>query len=270
MKKINLFAILSMVFAVSACFVSCDKDDEGDDGGVSPNGGKVVKEVAYYDGYDDGYKYTYTYSGDKVSKITYYYKDELEEIIDISGVYGKSNEMTIVSSSIDETTVKTNERGYISLMKWSDEGGDIETYFEYDSNDFLTKITFQEDDEYGDSYYEAIVLAYTDGNLVSAKLTHDKNEKEYYKTITFKTSPYENRNGVLNPSLEESVIGFLFHYAGLLGKPTKNLISSAQIQYTGDNETETIEYTYSFNSDGDIISSAWTEWSEDCKITYGY
>lgn len=267
MKKINLFAILAMVFAVSTFFVSCDKDDDD----VNSNKGKVVKEVAYNDGEDANYKYSYNYSGDKVNEISYYDEDKFVTTADISKIYGKSKESTL-SIGFFNIMIKTNEQEYMSSTKWSDGDEDIEAGYKYDSNGFLTKITYQGIDEDEDPYYAAMILTYTNGNLASVKLTYDKDEKEFFRTITFKTSSYENKNGILCPWLEMDIDdGFIFYYAGLLGKPTKNLIASAQIQYA-DGETKTIEYTYSFNSDGDVTSTTWpSEWSDsECKVTYGY
>lgn len=252
MKKYFLM-LLSMMFAATMCvgFVSCGDDDEDiANPNADSNGSSSSSEVA---GKFQGPKRVFgnnllnSYgSSSSLIELTYNSDDFVTELKGKSTSYKVSysdNQVIVTEQS------STNSRQYIFTIG---SNGFAESYtsskvggggnrdvvkFEYDSEGHLIKITATEDDD------RPWIGTFTwqDGNLIKA----NDNDSWSYKSQSYTYGSINNIAGLfVTPNTSGDIGDFYkerFHYIGLLGKGTKNLVKSYSKESRSGENTWTLD-----------------------------
>lgn len=237
MKK-NIFKCLSIFVMAVVCvgFASCGDDDEdvtpggssgGSDSGVEGKfqGPKRVfgdNLLRSYGSEANPWELTYN-SDDFVTKIkrgSYEYEVSYSDnqVIVIrkssSSSRGKQYIFTIGSNGFAES--------YTSSYTDGKEGKSALLKYEYDSDGHLTKITAKE----GDNRPWIGTFTWQDGNLIKA----NDNDSWSYKSQSYTYGSINNIAGLfVRPKTSGDIGDFyeeIFHYIGLLGKGTRNLVKS--------------------------------------------
>ena len=248
MNKFLKFAPYAFL-ACSALLVSCG--DDGDDSPVSPvnpvtpatpsadnvfTNGNIPASV-------DGASIALNDKG-QVTKID----DENRDITFEYGTFSRSEfydvKMTIQYKGRDEKAVlffQLNEMGFIShaLEDYIDSyGTDTQTYdFKYDAEGHMV-YAYCSDDE------ETYNITYTDGVLDKVVETEDDGDTRvttFHYTSAEVTTPYENKGNIMffdQWNIDLDRVGKAY-YAGLLGKPSKNL----PLGYTAKGKEGDSEYS---------------------------
>ncbi|HCC31856.1 MAG TPA: hypothetical protein DEQ03_17660, partial [Marinilabiliales bacterium] len=118
---------------VATAFVSCDKDDNGDDPIVVKASPIKTIGVVYTDGVEL-YEFFYHATTKKITEIKNYWNDELDKTITYD--YSVSGKLTITSGD-SETEYEVNEDGMVTKEVWSD---DEWAAYEYNTDGYLVKI----------------------------------------------------------------------------------------------------------------------------------
>ncbi|RHV87553.1 hypothetical protein DXA95_17000 [Odoribacter sp. OF09-27XD] len=224
MKKIFML----LVACVAMVFVSCSKDDDGDN--ETPFGGKQVSKITYKEASGEISSYV-TYEYDKSGRvITEAWREDGEN--DVYNYTYENDKITIVNKYDGDTytTVYTLVNGIITSSLATGEETEKTTYF-YNENDELIKAS---EDGYPYTY------TWTNGNIT--KQTYSGYDYEY----TY--SEKGNKTFAINNFTENMPNGILFSY-GYFGKSNKNLMSG-RTRGTYDIRT----YEYEFDGDGNITT----------------
>lgn len=244
MKKIKFFSgLLAIVLCI--VFTSCG-DDEGDGkngenagtGNVFPEGTKKLSSIE--DEYN--YKTTFNYDGNKLVTV----KDGTEQTITFT-YSGNTVVMKSVYRNETETyTLNIGSNGFITdgTVEYVEEDGskDRGSFTCKYNGDYL--IAIETTGEYG---YDNYKITWTDGNIT--KVVNEYKEDNYPAESRTYTSTYTTDANVAGLSFfEEAGVDVdeleYAYYAGLLGKPTKNLLKS-----NDDGDGYVFSYSYEFNAD---------------------
>lgn len=183
--------------------------------------------------------------------------------------YG-TRDVAVTNSSGEVTDIALNTAGYIARMSVNSNSYE----FTYDSDGHVTawKKTVVET-SFGQAvqYYSSALLTYDDGNLVRIVYTETGNPAD---TLEFTPSSLVNTNGLL-PETVGKELGFLsfehLYYAGLLGRPSENLVESLSFK-SGSNATENyiIDFEYSMKNGNTVLCNYHTPDGGVASVSYGY
>lgn len=244
----RIFNLTTALFSAAIIFTACGSDDpEPYKPQLPAVKGSPVVSIAHHGSATKTYDWTFTYSngrltsasgvqqqGDNSSSTSTSYTSTIS--------YGVST-VSISNSNGSTVNVTLNGAGYISRMT---EGNNTYT-FSYNAEGRLSawkKVMVPQSFGYADSYTTSAVITYEDGDF--AKLVYTSPDNTTATTITFTPSNSVNSNGILPEAIstELGLLGFEhLYYAGLLGRPTTNLVKS--ITVSGSKE-HTEDYTVNF------------------------
>lgn len=225
MRKIFML----LVACVAMVFVSCSKDDDGDNG--TPLGGKQMSKITEYDENDEVSSYS-IYEYDKQGRIT---KETWTDKTDGNAssatyIYG-DKEIKIIEEDFDSedgnstytTICKLNDKGFIVS---SEDDNNHKYVYTYDNNDQLIKISGSDN----------ITYTWENGNITK--------ETASWGTFTYIYNQSENKNVGINYFSEDIPNDVLFN-CGYFGAKNKNLMASrtSSAKYT---------YEYKFDKDGNV------------------
>ena len=225
---------MAALFMVAMCVgvASCSKDDEPKGGGGAFTGKRVTKiETTWHYGNDsDTYTEEFEYSNGKLIK----YDDYCE-------ITYEGNKVMITYGS-DSFTYTLGDNGYATSAAEIYRGNRTHDYtFEYSKDGYLTKWTAF---DLRDNHSYGIEFFYSNKNIVNYLAGSDEYEFTY--------TGLENKGGVLNPQFAEGYDEHdIAYYAGILGKPTKNLVKAETFIENSSSWGHT--YTYTLDDNGYII-----------------
>lgn len=233
MKKLFLFvAVMMAAVAFSSC--SKDEENEGEDG----NKISIVNQIIQQD--DDGRIITWEFDYDAQNRIT---KTTCENKKESIGEY--DIEQMLFSYSAGKVTVTQpqeygdniynatlNGQGYIETLKLRDI---LSTKHFYDANGYLTKTTWESNDE---SY--TLQSSWNNGNLVRENnVTYEYNNMRNRMNIDIYALLFLYPHVIDNPEIIYAV--------GLIGEKSKNLMTK---QIDGNHYCN---FTYEMNANGDPV-----------------
>lgn len=182
--------------------------------------------------------------------------------------YG-ANHVAMTASSGEQISMTLNASGYVEKMSVNRN----EYYFSYTDGRLAawTKTVVESSVGQIVTYKSSATITYDNGNLARIVYTGVDNVPV---TLTFTPSVLPNRNGLLPEAVgrELGCIGFeQLYYAGLLGRPTVNLVKSvAATGYTDASKNFTIDFDYSTQSGNTGLCTYHTPTGGLVSVTYGY
>ncbi|MCQ2973829.1 MAG: hypothetical protein MJ211_03355 [Bacteroidales bacterium] len=190
------------------------------------------------------YNYKIKYNNDVLSKIQYYYNDELKSFADISFEFKNHKKYLILDNSEDPLKFELNDYGYITVIYNKQDNNNYTEFrkINYNDNDQITKVYNVINEE------NFVTIDYNEDNTTN-KIAH--NTKMTYTYIYDKNS-LENKTGqywmknLLESYFNNDYITTLF-MLGYFGK------SSAffPVKYLADEYSYPYEY-FKLNDDGTI------------------
>lgn len=266
MKAFDHFLPACIIAMCASLFAACGSDDDNENEPTPPDSGTIGfitsiadPDVTSYFEYDKGVmtKGSDGYYGD--------FTIQRNPLL-IASRYEDSYEL----ATLEFKEIRTNEKGYITsalITTKETSYGDNSHYettgritAEYDKDGYLTKLEQKATDGGG-----SLTCTWVNGNLV--KLQHtwewktengkiDDAGSEIY-TLTYpQDAPVNSGIYVMGESIIEAGFPDFLWYAGLLGKPTKNLptIIKGEYQYYGSSgtRTETDNYHVAYDNKGRI------------------
>lgn len=248
MKKIFML----LVACVAIMFVSCSKDDNGDNSGTTnKNGKKLVSKIIYdnIEGYDsEDYEINFSYdSKGNVSGTTEIWTYNGNSSKGTTTIKREGNKITMTEidlkdEDIDYTWYTLDDAERAIKVEWGDES----STFTYD-NEGQLKTRHDNSDDYYSSTFSYI---WKQGNIVSKKETEvSKSGDERITTTNYEYyTQYEN-----NISIDFTWETYGAYYMeSYFGKTNKNLIKSVSY-YPNSDYSSVDEYEYEF--DGDYVST---------------
>lgn len=255
MKK-NIFYLLSVLLMTAMCagFISCGDDDEdvkpgGDSGGGGTDSGVEGKFQGPKRVFGDNLLSSYGTESGTPTELTYNSDDFVTKIkrgsVEYKVSYSEDDKVIVSylppSGVLRTYTFTIGSNGFAESYSTTSKGGTV-VKFEYDSDDHLTKITAKE----GDNRPWIGKFTWQDGNLTKA----NDNDSWSYKSQIFTYNSINNVAGLfIYPKTSGDIGDFYeeaFHYIGLLGKGTKNLVQSR----TTSSSTETRENVWTLDDAG--------------------
>lgn len=268
MEKFRNLAVIGLTSVVMCIgLTSCSDNDEGNNGAISLPvvfEGKRLVKCEYKPIYSNNIEgETYQYDKDKLVSHTEFEVDN-DDIFEEKYTIDYAKNQVKVSwkdgSDSDICTYTLNENGYaVSATLETREDEDVwNTYytFEYDPDGYLIKITEKDDD-----YTETVNIKWQNGDAVS--YGYDDYNYEYtYSSDLNKGGILPSDNGWLD--LEADL--YIAYYAGILGKPTKHLISKKEEKQNNNDYTYSEEYKYTLDEEGYI--KTYTDGNITCSYTF--
>lgn len=257
MKKHLFLMGLAMLMAV--VFVSCDKDDDGDENKVKAS---LVKSVSFEADWAGGVEmWEFTYDAEKkVTKFDNFWEGTLDKTITYD--YTTAGKLILMRGDEEYNTYDMNAQGYITKEPWSDTEW---ASFQYDANGFLTKI-YEHWDGTDHLKYEITI---TDGNI-SKITTYDddgvtaKRIKEFFYTIG------DNVNGLHQANAVDSDWKTMGNF---YGKASKKLVDYFEYwdprEAGAEKSRSSLEYTFDDQDRPSVVTKTLTDNSTEVW-TYTY
>lgn len=236
-------------------------------------GGDNVRSITYQGGVMQCYDWTFTYTGTRLTRADGTVRDP-SAAIDRTFSYTsqlsyQAHGVTVTNSSTEQTQLQLNAQGYIEQMTVN-----RNIYrFEYNSAGQLTawtKIVFEDSFGQAQQYRSSATLSYYNGNYDKIVYTDTDNSPV---TLTFTPSSETNRNGLLPPTAgkELGCLGFEhLYYAGLLGRPTQNLVASISYAYADGSKDYTTSFEYASQGGNVVLCNYHTASGAVASVNYGY
>lgn len=189
-------------------------------------------------------KAVYDYSGNKVVRI--------RVSGSTSGSYSLSytNEKVTMTSMDETVDFNLNENGYTN--SWYKAERNRFYYNEYDSNGYLTRIML---DDNGSLYEYRITV--NNGNITYIEKL-EAGFRNVIDTFTFKYSDKENKNGLYPESCILNIDNEILSYLGILGKPSRNLVSQIDFTMYGTSNGCMV-FSYYYDNDDNVTSYQYTD-----------
>lgn len=267
-----IFPILAATLLFTACGGSDDPEPYRPQ--LPATKGSPVVSISHHGSTSTCYDWNFTYNngrltsatgkrqlGDNATSSNYSYTSTLS--------YGVSS-VSITNSNGSTVNVTLNTSGYISRMT-----EDRNTYtFSYNAEGRLSawkKEMVVNSFGEADRYITSGTITYSNGNFASIVYTSPDNTTS--ETITFTPSSSVNYNGILpeTVSTELGILGFEhLYYAGLLGRPTTNLVESLTVSGSKDNSTDyTVNFKYSMRGN-DVTLCNYETPNGVASVNYSY
>ena len=240
---------LAMTAFLTASLVSCSDDD----GPVLlPNlpatGGKNVRSIQHLGDFTTSYDWNLEYSGKRLTYATGTLRDkgfnEHNSKSYSSKIKYGNHYVGVSNSDKQPVQITLNSSGLIEHMTI----GEDSYNFSY-TDERLTawhKTLYSQSMGQLEKFEYYARIKYDEGNLKSIVVT---GPNEVPVTTTFVSSDKENKNGLLPEAVGNAMGCFGFehlYYAGLLGRPTRNLVKKITVDNPKDSsQCYTIEYNYS-------------------------
>lgn len=183
------------------------------------------------------------------------------------------------------SNIRLNQNGYITSANYLYEGsetyaGETETWkytgtitVSYINNEYINKIIMNakvvEDGEECGTEHDEFTFTWNEGNLITVNTKYHSEDIEEgiddgNSLTTFNYSSGQLNSGIYLSDFYEDITGPYFWYAGLLGKPSKQI--PTHVSYIDEVNDET-PYTYNYNIranyNGDATVSSITLLTED-------
>lgn len=115
-------------------------------------------------------------------------------------------------------------------------------------------------------------IEYRDGDIATITYSENNDDPSYYRCTP---SAYYNTNGLLPETLSKQMGCFGFehlYYAGLLGKATKHLVQTIQVDYPDEAKKDdfTVDFNYSTNKEDHIQLCTFILNGEAASVNYTY
>lgn len=237
------------MMAVASCvsFVACSEDNENEPGGggkVAVNPSKVFtagipKQVGTMSVTTnaDGLVTSLRDTEDDVKVLFAYPEMSRTESYDVVMTFVEEDEV------FAECNMLLNNRGFVKYCKELCDGDVEEWWFEYNSEDQLTRMTRSEGGN------EVTEITYKDGNITHVKMLSEEDDDSSEYAIGYGAPLIENKGGIMlfdvTFGIDMDEMSYAY-FAGLLGKATKNLPAESVDPEYGDKET----YTWMLNAKG--------------------
>lgn len=276
MKQIKFMAFCLAAAMMSCSLTACSNDDDDDDNGGNGAAATVKPESVFTAGMPskinnvsittgaNGLVTNLTYSEDGYSET---YKFSYEPVTYKGKNFDASIECTSNESRAEESMwrfyVNLNDKGFVTYayQEYVGESDFDEWWFGYNNDGQLNYMKRSEGDN------EETTITYTDGNITKVSTVELDNPQDtpYVVSIEYTsdthTSPIPNKGCIMlfDETFEIDMDEFaIVYYAGMLGKPTKNL--PLYLREVSD-EDYYQTYDWTLNADGLPVSMRPTYYS---------
>lgn len=260
-----------MALTVSSC--SGDDDPEPFKPQLPAAGGSSLCSITHLGSVMSCYDWTFTYSNERLVSASGTVRDPSS---DIDGSFSYTSKLSYGTSSVgvenssgEETSVTLNSQGYIERMTVN---RNIYQFTYVDGRiSGWNKTVFETSFGQAMQYRSSASIEYQNGNLSRIIYTETDNQPD---TLTFTASSLVNYNGLL-PETVSKELGCLsfehLYYAGLLGRPTINLVKSlSYASGTSSSENYTIDFEYSTRDGNVVLCNYHTPDGAVASVSYGY
>lgn len=207
-------------------------------------GGRLTKALGTMHSADAGESYSYT------SQLTYGYQ-----------------QVKVKNSTGSDTQLTLNSLGYVAEMRVN---RNVYT-FNYGLDGRLVKwkkVVYDESVGIGQSYTTTADIEYLGGNISLISYVETGNAPVI---LRFTPTIVPNSNGVLPPTVSKQ-LGLLgyehLYYAGLLGRPTANLVKSIAFEFEDASRNYTLDFDYSLRSGNIELCNYYTPEGSPASVNY--
>lgn len=261
--------------ALAACtFAACsDSEPAALQPQLPATGGSNVKSITHLGGVESTYDWEFIYNGKRLTDARGTVRDASDQVDQkfqyTSKIGYGPNSVTLASSSGEKIELVLNGQGYVGQMRVN-----RNVYnFIYGIDGRLTawdKTVFEESLGQIQQYRSSASITYTNGTYDRIIYTGTDNR---VTTLTFQPSQLVNLNGLLpvGVSKELGCIGFeQLYYAGLLGRPSANLIASVSYDFENDANNYTTSFSYNNRAGNTVLCNYVTPSGAVASVSYGY
>lgn len=270
-------SLLSGCFVLCLASVGCGGDDGPTLQPIKPQlpaaESNPVKQIRHQGDVTSCYDWTFTYDQGRLVKATGLMRSSDSQN---DGAYKYTSNLSffpeyvqVSNSSGEQTQLQLNVLGHIKHMSVNKNQYD----FEYVDGRLVKWEKTAVESSMGQilSYKSSATIEYMNGNFSKICYVGPDGAKV---TITFTTTDLQNRNGVL-PELIGRELGCLgfehLYYAGLLGRPSSNLVRS--ISYTNDKDSSQnfdTSFEYSIKNGNVVLCNYHTPAGGVASVSYEY
>ncbi len=236
-------------------------------------GGSAVRSITHLGSMTSCYDWTFTYSGGRLVTGSGTVRDASS---DIDGSYAYTSNLTYGNNKVNIThskgetiTAVLNTQGYIEQLKVN-----RNTYeFSYIDGRLSgwSRTIFENSFGQAATYRSSATLNYQNGNFSS--IVYSESGKTV-ATLTFTPSAIVNFNGLLPEGIgkELGMLGFEhLYYAGLLGRPTTNLVQSiTSTSETNADMNFTLNFDYAVSGNNVTLCNFHTPQGGVASASYEY
>ncbi len=276
MKTLNFMRRMMSIARPTMCLlaavtlsVSCGGDDDPEP--MKPTlpamGGSVVRTIVHNGAQTTSFDWTFTYAGERLTQAVGAKQDGSYTYT--SSLYYGPNSVSISNSSGEITTATLNTQGYIESLTANED-----SYRFYYADGRLVRwecTIYQTNFGQANKFFRSANISYDGGNFSRIVYTSADNVPV---TLTFVPDDKVNFNGILPVGVSEELglagIEHLY-YAGLLGRPTANLVRSVTAECPGFPSREfTLNYEYNQRGNNVTICNYHTQDGGVASVNYGY
>ena len=242
MKTFRKYVVLICTCAFTA--VSCSDDGPAPIKPQLPSGDSdKLLSIVHSGNTNECFDWHLYYSNDRLTKAEgSKYKSE-QELSYTSNLTYHHDAVTIKNSGKRNMIVRLNTLGYIEFMTVNSD----EYEFFYQNGRLAGWSKSSNDDNFGANKYKtkATISYDSQGNLATIKYEKEENTPI---TLQITSSKELNNNGLLPETISQEIGLFGFehlYYAGLFGRPTKNLVSKIKVSgYKDTEKNTTVDFNY--------------------------
>lgn len=237
------------------------------------DGGAPVVSIKHLGSVLSAYDWDFSYADNRLVSAAGTVRDPLPDIdrsfsYTSSLVYGPAS-VAVKNSNGTVTDIKLNSSGYVERMMVN---GNIYE-FRYMDGRLIgwNKTVFENSLGPAAQYRSSANIEYVNGNLSRIVYTETGNEPV---VLTFTPSGIVNTNGLLPETVSKEMGCLSFehlYYAGLLGRPTSNLVQEISVDYPeGTAQDYTIEFEYNVQGGNTVLCNYHTPDGKPAAVNYGY
>lgn len=258
------------LFALSSC---SDDEEPAMRPTLPADGAASVKSITHLGNVMSTYDWTFSYSDGRLYAAQGTMRDPSPEIDRSFSYtsqlsYGPWN-VGVYNSSGENVQLQLSSQGYIERMTVN------RNIYEFQYRDGRlsgwNKTIFENSFGQVEQYKSSATITYDNGNLAKIDYVGVDNEAV---TLTFTTSSMSNGNGLLPEGISQELgcLGFEhLYYAGLLGRPTNNLVQRVNFTHSRNPELDyTLDFEYGTSNGNVTLCNYHTPDGGVASVSYAY
>ncbi len=271
-RHLSIAGCVAAGITMSVMATACSSDDHAPifQPTLPAKGGDPVRSIAHQGSIMTSYDWNLSYDGTRLVRADGTMRDadaKVDKSYRYTSYLGYGTSWVSVSNQPGEgISVQLNSEGYIERMTV----GQNDYRFRYLDGRMTDWSKTVYENTFGQQamYTSTGKITYDNGNYSKLEYVGPDGENA---TLTFTPTAQLNRNGLLpvGVSREMGMLGFEhLYYAGLLGRPSINLVQ--RVEYTSARQTYTLNYEYSTRGGNTVLCNFHAPDGHAASVIYTY
>lgn len=271
-RHLSIAGCVAAGITMSVMATACSSDDHAPifQPTLPAKGGDPVRSIAHQGSIMTSYDWNLSYDGSRLVRADGTMRDadaKVDKSYRYTSYLGYGTSWVSVSNQPGEgISVQLNSEGYIERMTV----GQNDYRFRYLDGRMTDWSKTVYENTFGQQamYTSTGKITYDNGNYSKLEYVGPDGENA---TLTFTPTALVNRNGLLpvGVSREMGMLGFEhLYYAGLLGRPSINLVQ--RIEYASSRQTYTLNFEYTIRSGNTVLCNFHAPDGHVASVNYSY